>query len=112
MIRFKTEIIRDGDYIADENGRLLLDDYTLTILQDLARAVCTDRGSFYPDKRFGGFSANGVQAVPASLYAAARARQALYSFGGIYVDSVEENDGSLILNLVINKEKRQVEITF
>ncbi len=111
MIRFETEIVRGGDYVPDENGGLLLADYTNAILQDLARAVDTDRGSFYPDKRFGGFDADGVQAVPTALYAAARARQALYYLGGIYVEAVEENNGSLILHLIINKEKRQVEIT-
>jgi hypothetical protein len=72
MIRYITELIESGDYIPDENGSLSVADYTAAILQDLARAVSVSRGSFYPDKRFGGFSASGVQAVPAELYAAAQ----------------------------------------
>lgn len=111
MIKYNAEIVQSGDYVPASDGSLALEDYTLAILQDLARAVSVNRGSFYPDKRFGGFTANGVQAVPTALYAAARARQALYNLGGIYVESVEEDGNSLILNLIINKTKRQVEIT-
>lgn len=110
MIRYNTEIIENGDYAA-ENGAIQLGDYTLLILQDLARAAATRRGSFYPDKNYGGFYAEGKLAVPLQLYAAARARQALYPLGGIYVDCVEISGNSLILKLTINNEKRQVEIT-
>ncbi len=110
MIKYITERIENGDYIPAEGGSLELGDYTELIIQDIARAVCTNRGSFYPDMRYGGFSAQGKQAVPLSLYAAARARQALYYLGGVYVDGAEENDSVLRLNLTINNEKRQVEI--
>lgn len=111
MIKYNAELVRNGDYVPAADGSLALDDYVNVILQDIARAVSTGRGSFYPDKDFGGFVAQGVQAVPTALYAAARARQALYNLGGIYVEDVEVNENTLVLKLIIDKEKRQVEIT-
>lgn len=104
-----TEIIENGDYVA-ENGGLKTGDYTETVLQDIARAVYTEKGSFYPEPLYGSrLRLEGEKAGEA--YALCFAREALWGMDGVYIESASETDSGYNFVLYINNEKRQVSVS-
>lgn len=103
------EIIENGDYVF-EDGKLKTAEYTETVLQDVARAVYTKIGSFYPEAFYG--SKLRLDGEPQSeAYAVSFAREALRELDGVYVESAEKTDSGYDFTIYINNEKRQVSVS-
>lgn len=104
-----TEVIENGDYVL-EDGKLKTAEYTETILQDIARAVYTKKGSFYPEALYGSkLRVDGER--QGAAYAVSFAREALADMDGVYVESAQETDSGYDFTIYINNEKRQVSVS-
>lgn len=99
-------MIKNGDYVI-ENGEMLLCDYVEELVQNIKIILETRRGGFYPDCAFGSVL-NELGEEPLDFYALAAARQALAGLDGVFVKSAEVGDSSIVFNLIINGEERQV----
>ncbi|MCD7797417.1 MAG: hypothetical protein LUG95_07465 [Clostridiales bacterium] len=89
MIRYKTE------------SEKLIADYTA--------ALSCPNGNFYPDKEYGSFINEEYE--DESEYLLTFARHALNGFDGVFVRSLEIDGDSLIFNLLINNDERQVTLS-
>lgn len=82
-------------------------EYTETIYQDIARAIQTERGAFYPDKNYGS-ELRRIKEEPAVLYALCLARNAVYGMNGVYITKAQQADGGFNFTVVINDTEREV----
>lgn len=104
------EIIKNGDY-ALENGAVLQGEYREAVLQDIARAIKTRLGAFYPDKNYGS-RLDEINSEPALLYALCFARCAVYCMDGVYITKVDAVQGGFNFSVSINNEKKEVFVEF
>jgi phage baseplate assembly protein W len=105
-----TQKIINGDYVKSQNGTALESvDYIDELLQSVRIILSAERGKFYPDKNFGSHLKN-IANEPRTEYALAYARQAVDTLDGVFVKKAELVDGSMIFDLTINNEERQVSL--
>lgn len=104
-----TEKITNGDYV--KNGASLAEiEHIEEVLQNIAIALKTQRGSFYPDKNYGSALFNAGKETD-EAYAAAYARQALYNLSGVLIKSVKIYNSNFEFTIAVNNQERQVLVT-
>lgn len=102
--------IVDGDYSwSNVEKRLETVDYIDEVAQLVKIALTASRGRFYPNKDFGSLL-KGINAAPYEEYALAYARQAVDAIDGVYIKRAVLENGSLVFDIDINDEERQVSI--
>lgn len=100
----------DGDYqINDSHDGLVQCDYTDELLQDAYILLNAKRGEFYPNKDFGS-KISTIDSEPMDEYLRAFAQQALDRLDGVYVKSAHFDDGTAVINLILNDKEGLVRI--
>lgn len=78
-----------------------------SMIKNVLRALCTDRGSFYPDKGYGaGLKAAADKAKEA--IALGLARRAVYNMNGVYIISADETKNGFNFSIIINNCESEV----
>jgi len=102
-----TNKIENGDYVKTENSGVLQIDYIEEVLQNVWLAMCCERGRFYPDKDYGSHLKESLL-FPKEQYILAFARQSAEDLDGVYIKSVDINEGSAVFTVLVNDDERRV----
>lgn len=103
-----TEKIENGDYVY-ENGMLQTLEHTKAVLQSLQILLQCPRGKYYPNKNFGSHIPEMKIQAPNDLVLA-YARQAVSEIDGVFIKSVEIDNGQAVFDVLVNNEEGKVYI--